>query len=319
MKKIIVVSIGIIVIIGLSAQNKKQTDLEKDGLKGKVKSISINHYNAIDKFGRISKSIKLNSDSIEGDIFIKYNNDGFKTDLITCKKSYEFDNESKAEKMFIESYNFKYDNQGNNIETYCYKADKTLNYKEIHLYNENGNEIESSSYESDGNLSTKRVCKYDKNGNIIESSSYKSDGDLSSKLIFKNDEKGNKIELDSYSSDGSLNYKFVYEYDYKGNRIRWESYDSDNELYSKTSYSYYLNGNKADELYNSGDSRYGFFIKYSRYKYDDNNNLIEYSDTDKNVETYSYDNKGNWIEKITYKGEAKIPSIITEQIVEYYE
>ena len=90
MKKIILVIIGIMTITGLYSQNKEQTDWGKEGLKGKVKGISINHYKAIDKFGRISKGAKLNSDSIVGDIYIKYNNDGFKTDLITCNKSDEF-------------------------------------------------------------------------------------------------------------------------------------------------------------------------------------------------------------------------------------
>ena len=34
---------------------------------------------------------------------------------------------------------------------------------------------------------------------------------------------------------------------------------------------------------------------------------------------YKYDSKGNWIERITYKSEVKIPTTITERIIEYYE
>ena len=56
-------------------------------------------------------------------------------------------------------------------------------------------------------------------------------------------------------------------------------------------------------------------------KFDDNGDLIEFNDNGivyYYEYKYKYDNY-NWIEKITFIGEAKIPSIITERIIGYYE
>ena len=118
---------------------------------------------------------------------------------------------------------------------------------------------------------------------------------LFSKETYKYDDKSNLIEDNSYYSDSSLNCKWTYKYDDKSNRIEAIWYKSDGSFYGK-----YIN------------------------KYDDKSNLIEENGYNadgsleyKRIFKYEFDEKGNWIKKISFKNQ--IPENIKEREYEYYE
>jgi len=113
----------------------------------------------------------------------------------------------ELEKIYLMEQNIiKYDNKGNiiEIERNEYKYDGSLSHKKKynHKYDDKGNEIESY----DGFLDLRNVYKYDNKGNEIENSCYKSDGSLyyKSTYEYKYDSKGNWIERIDYEGEAKI-------------------------------------------------------------------------------------------------------------------
>ena len=191
-------------------------------------------------------------------------------------------------------------------------------------FNDKGNKIEENWFNSDGSLFSKYTYKYDDKGNKIESISFNSDGRLSSKSTYKYDDKGNKIEKNSFNSDGSLSSKLTYKYDDKDNLIEVNWSNPDGSLNSKYTYKYDDKGNKIEQ--NSFKPNISLSYKLT-YKYDDKGNEIEINSfnsdgnlDDKYTYKYTYDQQGNWIQKISYVVENGVekPSQIVERTIEYY-
>ena len=184
MKKIILVILSVLCLVSCN-QSEKKNDLTEENLKGKVKSITENTYEAVDKFGQIEK----------GDVLV----------------------DSSA--VYTDDGHFKiYNEKGNKIEENYYNSNGSLIYKNTYKYDEKGNIIEENYYNSNGRLYSKTTYKYDEKGNMIEDNFYDSDdGSLIYKNTYKYDEKGNNIEKNNYDSNGRLDSKYTYEYDKNNN------------------------------------------------------------------------------------------------------
>ena len=97
------------------------------------------------------------------------------------------------------------------------------------------------------------------------------------------------------------------------------SFDSENNFLSRYSYTYDSIGNKIE---NSRYSTEGNLDKKINYIYDVNKNLIEEiqiaGDGSKQnyYYTYLFDKKGNWIQKISFKG--KIADSFVSREIGYY-
>ena len=182
MKKIILAILSVLCLVSCN-QSEKKNDLTEENLKGKVKSITENTYEAVDKFGQIEK----------GDVLV----------------------DSSA--VYTDDGHFKiYNEKGNKIEENYYNSNGSLIYKNTYKYDEKGNKIEENYYNSNGRLYSKTTYKYDEKGNIIEKNNYDSN-DLFNKTTYKYDEKGNTIEINNYNSDGRLDSKYTYKYKYDKN------------------------------------------------------------------------------------------------------
>ena len=184
MEKIILVILSVLCLVSCN-QSEKKNDLTEENLKGKVKSITENTYEAVDKFGQIEKgNVLVDSSAV-------YTDDG----------------------------RFKiYNEKGNKIEENYYNSNGRLIYKNTYKYDEKGNIIEENYYNSNGRLYSKATYKYDEKGNMIEDNFYDSDnGSLIYKNTYKYDEKGNNIEKNNYDSNGRLDSKHTYEYDKNNN------------------------------------------------------------------------------------------------------
>ena len=184
MEKIILVILSVLCLVSCN-QSEKKNDLTEENLKGKVKSITENTYEAVDKFGQIEK----------GDVLV----------------------DSSA--VYTDDGHFKiYNEKGNKIEENYYNSNGRLIYKNTYKYDEKGNIIEENYYNSNGRLYSKATYKYDEKGNMIEDNFYDSDnGSLIYKNTYKYDEKGNNIEKNNYDSNGRLDSKHTYEYDKNNN------------------------------------------------------------------------------------------------------
>ena len=184
MKKIILVILSVLCLVSCN-QSEKKNDLTEENLKGKVKSITENTYEAVDKFGQIEK----------GDVLV----------------------DSSA--VYTDDGHFKiYNEKGNKIEENYYNSNGRLYSKTTYKYDEKGNMIEDNFYDSDdGSLIYKNTYKYDEKGNKIEEYHYDEDGKFNYKNTYKYDEKGNNIEKNNYDSNGRLDSKYTYEYDKNNN------------------------------------------------------------------------------------------------------
>ena len=184
MKKIILAILSVLCLVSCN-QSEKKNDLTEENLKGKVKSITENTYEAVDKFGQIEK----------GDILV----------------------DSSA--VYTDDGRFKiYNEKGNKIEENYYNSNGRLYSKTTYKYDEKGNMIEDNFYDSDdGSLIYKNTYKYDEKGNKIEEYHYDEDGKFNYKYTYKYDEKGNIIEENHYDSNGRLDSKYTYEYDKNNN------------------------------------------------------------------------------------------------------
>ena len=184
MKKIILAILSVLCLVSCN-QSEKKNDLTEENLKGKVKSITENTYEAVEKFGQIEK----------GDVLV----------------------DSSA--VYTDDGRFKiYNEKGNKIEENYYNSNGSLIYKNTYKYDEKGNKIEENYYNSNGRLYSKTTYKYDEKGNMIEDNFYDSDdGSLIYKNTYKYDEKGNIIEENHYDSNGRLDSKYTYEYDKNNN------------------------------------------------------------------------------------------------------
>ena len=149
MEKIILVILSVLCLVSCN-QSEKKNDLTEENLKGKVKSITENTYEAVDKFGQIEK----------GDVLV----------------------DSSA--VYTDDGHFKiYNEKGNKIEENYYNSNGSLIYKNTYKYDEKGNKIEENYYNSNGRLYSKTTYKYDEKGNMIEDNFYDSDD---GSLIYKN-------------------------------------------------------------------------------------------------------------------------------------
>ena len=134
-KYIFTILITLFAIVTTTAQ---QTDVEKYGYKGKVKSVIKTKCDYTDIFGEYVKENCFTSD------LYKYDQNGNKIEW------------SKYSDGTLDwQYLYKYDQNGNNIERSKYNSDGTLYSKELYKYDSNGNEIESIEYKGESLIPVK--------------------------------------------------------------------------------------------------------------------------------------------------------------------
>ena len=201
--RINILSLYIIFLVSLlvSCSSKKvKNDLTNEHIKGNVKSISVQHHQAIEKFGIVQEG-ELTSAKIS-----KYDIRGFiiEDDEIVRKSFYTYTfNKSKLP-----------------IEKNIYNSDSSLVSRLTYKYDEKGNRIEENSYNSEGELQMRSYYKHDKNGNVIEENNYDSAGALLSKFVNEYDENGNRSQYNGYRSDGRRINRFTYKYNNLGHLIQ---------------------------------------------------------------------------------------------------
>lgn len=197
---------------------QKKNDLQRQNLKGKVKSVKQFSYEVVEKFGEITKGINIG-----------WSEDDNSLSLYDDKGNLIEENLYNYDRILLLKYKNQYDDKGNLIEGNWYNPDGTLGFKSKYQYNDKGNKIEENWYDSDGKLIGKVKVQYDEKGNVIEETRYNSNGKLSSKSKYLYDDEGNKIEENWYNADGILGskYKYQYKYDQQGNWTEQIEYEND--------------------------------------------------------------------------------------------
>lgn len=244
-----------------------------DESAGRIKTVTVLHYEAIEKSGVIQKDIYTGKD------ISKYDRTGNLTEM----NYYDLNND------VYWKYTYKYNALRKVIEENwqdCYGTIKTT-YK----YDSIGNKIESCVYEANGTLRFRTVFDNNIVENKIEVRWFKLNI-LSSIISCKYDASGNLIEENGNNEDGSFAYKSSYKYDENNNRIEWNWINT--ETVSRFTYQYDKMGNQTEER--------GFYSdSINNYKY---------------TNIYEYNNSSEWIKKIVLKKDK--PYEFYERELEFY-
>lgn len=144
-------------------------------------------------------------------------------------------------------------------------------------------------------MATKEQYEYDDVGNKIKESFSGPDGKLLGSAEYRYDENGNLLEIKGFEEDGTLSFVNAYEYDSQ-NRVTLEIRRAPYEnIQYKNFYTYNDRGEVIEELMYDERGRLSFFSHYE----------------------FSYDDKGNWIQKIEFKDYR--PTLLIERKITYYD
>lgn len=259
-------SIALLLITGLltTVRAQEPTDLERDHLKGKIKSITVNQNKLIPIGGHNEKGRLIQTS------YARYNLKGNLTEFYSSAGSDTLADEPMS--FNAEKHTYRYDKDGNLVGKNTYKENGALDDSSTYLVDERGSRIDWTTYTADGTKVRDFISEYDTRGNLLESNEYVKDK-LNFRHTYRYDDKSNDIEERGYDEKGRLTWKETLEYDTKDNLIEVVDYGP----------------------------RDSFEARY-KYKYDDKNRLIEEdeyrsetSDKHKTV-VNKYDVKGTLVE-----------------------
>ncbi|MBQ8442502.1 MAG: hypothetical protein IJX29_03955 [Bacteroides sp.] len=202
---------------------------------------------------------------------------------------------------------------------------KKLSFSIHYKYDENGVLLETENFSYDGTFSSKTLYKY--NGVLLmetnsyddfnykfkqETFSYDGNGLLLSQHLYRN---SSLKEYSKYSyRNGSLFLKKVY--DAKYNTLRYASrYEDGKEVIRESTA-----GENMHISYNENDlpsfiKNGKFYMDLFNMSSDDIVEVVGFSDA---FYEYKYDSHGNWIEKVEFVGEGKIPMRLEQRVITYY-
>tara|TARA_B110000208_G_C11614417_1_gene374825 strand:- start:86 stop:781 length:696 start_codon:yes stop_codon:yes gene_type:complete len=182
----------------------------------------------------------------------------------------------KTSKWYVE-----YDYKGNQIKETNYNPFYDIECK--YLFDDKGNPIVAEWFNTYGQLEMRSVYKYDLKGNPIEEIKYNSNGEIVEIFTSKYDKERNLVEWCWLNSDRSISMKYTYTFDNLGRKIEEKIYWEYDETYSyQYFYKYNIQGHVIEKKVLPGDVTHKF--------------------------QYKYDNKGNWIEQISFGHIAAEPS-----------
>ena len=283
-----------------------KSDLEIDGLKGKVKSVRtalVYEYKDEQSKERLEGPFFSMDENI---IQIDYDRDGNQTESNQYYPSGILNYKTK----------FTRDRYGNILETSLYYADDSLRLieKSEYTYDIQGDNIEigfdldylnvEEVYDTLGNFSGSTWDKingksksiYDIYGNEIEERNYDSNDSLINTVKYTYNSQREKIEERYCDTNDSLINTSIYTYDGQGNILSINKYDSDGRLTRTGKMNY-----TCDNL----------TVKTEMVWYDLEGKLVE-----KEKHTYEYDTLGNWIKRTTSFTEFDKQNEVRE--IEYY-
>jgi hypothetical protein len=199
----------------------------------------------------------------------------------------------------------KYDNFGNNIESFTYNQNDSLLNHSKSVFNNFNKKTESIiiKNEKSKNQLIKVNYQYDNDGNEIKTTRHYKD---SSKTEWFTDYNsfGNEIEWKVYDREGLLDRRDVYLYDSNQNLIGESIFDQNNNLDSKYISVYDNLGNETETIEYYNDFTFSKELYFYNSKNDNIKTLLYNSDgilTKEWTSEYKYDKFDNLIEELNYE------------------
>ncbi|MFH0865183.1 MAG: hypothetical protein V1904_03250 [Bacteroidota bacterium] len=195
-----------------------------------------------------------------------------------------------------------YNTNGNRIEYWYYKPDKSLGHYVFYKYDADGNMTNEIFHLPNDTVYLEYLYYYDEMGRItgqaekgnywdksVKSYEYNEDGDLINKRTY-------------YQGSGLLNTSMVYQLDKNHKRIKAKYFNDYGVHYATFVYKYDDNGNMTEEWLINSDSSYS---KQKTFKYDAKGNVISeendfFNNSPSYKAEYKYNTEGTRIEEIKY-------------------
>ncbi|MFH0893519.1 MAG: hypothetical protein V2A54_03695 [Bacteroidota bacterium] len=248
MKSIIICLSFLFLFFVSQAQKTAETDLKRNGLYGKVRSVKTTSFAAVQKGDTVIKGAK------ERDIFYSdydtyqlYNKKGY----VIQEKMYESDGK------LMEELNYSYDTLGYLTNMKENNQGVLDNYTYKRKFDKSGNLIEKTSM-NNNSFSSKVKFKY-VNKRIVEEKTYDEKNKLLSIWRYAFDKKGYCIERSCYDEKDSLTFKVSQEINEKGLVSKWTALNSYSKKTTTFTYTYTFDalGNwNRQIIYKGGVARY---------------------------------------------------------------
>ena len=278
------------------------TDVENEGLKGKIKIVVDSMFSAKEMFGEIMK------DTLEYTATCSFDTKGNMT------KYYKYDGNGKLEY----GYTFYYEYQNDKKETKRFSESNELIDYDVRTYNKKKLPVRIDWFDQNSMLKSRSDFTYDKSFRITSCIRYGHDGQIDQKWSF------------TYNADNSYELKSFESY-----RYTVIKYNSDKTISEVLVYDYDFEEDEVEELeekwiYSDDQTITGFIYDYNEEleqkicqvvdEWDMVVKSITYDEKDKVKEMesykYTYDKKGNWTQCIKYIDNKA--NIIRKRQITYY-
>lgn len=306
-------------------KEKEKSDLVKDKIRGKVRTMSVSGFTVVRKDGKLQKGRKVHtaiSKYNENGNILEFNStagdDTVQNEFVhfkATKSLYKYDingilvsnSRYNGDGMLEDSASYTVDSKGNRIDWNTYKGDGSIEWNYNRIYDLQGNLIESNENYK-GALKSRHTYKYDDKLNIIEENYYEGDGRLKLKELFKYDDKRNVIEITDINRTGGFKARYTYAYDSRGNQIEEREFDDENSTKYKRIVTKYDDENNVTEVtqynekgkitYECKLDKWGNHTADATFKPDG-------TPIERVTQKYKYDDKNNEVENERFNAKGK--------------
>jgi len=176
----------------------------------------------------------------------------------------------------------------------CDSEKRPINgFRDMYLYDTQGHLVEELT--GDDVAEYRNVYEYDATGQKTAHRMYESDGAFIMTIIMHPNREKNLVTIQVRTAAGEFKTKEIYAVDSKGRTIETVSFDEHGEIFSQTQWGYDDHGKRVERIL----SGRGVDVR--------------------EVDSYEYDERGNWTKKTTRKiqpsGEERS---VTRRTIEYY-
>ena len=215
-------ALGLLLFVAFSSGaqgGEGKSDVEKEGLKGRVKSLEAWRVEYTFKDGR---SVEAGRKPVRK---TSYDEQGRRAEEVT------YDQAGSVSQRLV--YTYDAEGRSTGYEEYASLLDKSLSKSRRHVYTLDGagRTVESTVYESDGSVASRFTYAYDAAGNKTEEAFYSWQGVRTGRLVYAYDARGSVLTQTSYSADDSVSWKNVHIYDAEGRKAESAQYQGDKLRY----------------------------------------------------------------------------------------
>ncbi len=210
MKKLLLILLSFILFSAFMQPEKElKNDLQKDNIKGAVKSITEIAHKAT--YGDSGKPVKGDFEYI---YTTSYNSKGEITEKASLAK----------DKTLLSKSSCKFDKKGVKTEMDNLNADGTPDSKETYKYDAKDNVIEADEFQNDGKQTEKFTWKYDDKGNDIEMKDYNEKDSLILSYKYTYDAQSYNTKIEGFNGTGGLISTTTMTNDANGNYTYWKAH-----------------------------------------------------------------------------------------------